>query len=53
MEEEVVATVADDKPATEEPARPGVGRKKAADLPHEGYLAPEASKKGCCGCVVM
>jgi len=33
--------------------RPGVGRKKAADLPDAGYVVPSAAKKGCCGCVVM
>ena len=36
-----------------EAERPGVGRKKAADLPDAGYVAPTASQKGCCGCVVM
>lgn len=44
------AAVTDDKPAEE---RPGVGRNKAADLPHDGYSKPESTQKGCCGCVIM
>ena len=43
--------VTDDK--QQEESRPGVGRKKAADLPDAGYSKPTHQQKGCCGCVVM
>ena len=33
--------------------RPGVGRKKAEELPDKGYHTADKTQKGCCGCVVM